>query len=343
MLQACGSAFLAQIACFFTFITISLDNVDGNVVRDFDFDRGRRVIGGDEIEIGEWPYLVRLRGEIPSRVLFGVPVSYSNYYCGGSIIDERWVVTAAHCVKQFSYPENVMTPELWHAKVGNIQAQDNFYDDLVHWVGRMTNVEALQTWNVHATKIIVHPNYSEAASWRNDIAMFKLAKPLPVYDHPHIGKVTLPPPNVGRSWPADGDECIMKGWGCTKKGGYIENIARAATLPKVSDSECNRVYSVSSDTRLCAGYRLQNQGICSGDSGGPLVCRYNGNYTLAGIASFTSAQSPESFPGVFTRVSEYIDWIEDVIIDDLYQEHFSEDNMTVDKKSPWDIFSINAA
>ena len=56
---------------------------------------------------------------------------------------------------------------------------------------------------------------------------------------------------------------------------------------------------------------------------------------------FLLFQSPESFPGVFTRVSEFIEWIEDVIIDDMYQEHFSEDNTTGDKKSPWDIFNID--
>ena len=54
-------------------------------------------------------------------------------------------------------------------------------------------------------------------------------------------------------------------------------------------------------------------GICPGDSGGPLVCQYRDRWLQAGVASYTSGQHPGRLPGVFTRVSYYVDWIESTV------------------------------
>lgn len=91
----------------------------------------------------------------------------------------------------------------------------------------------------------------------------------------------------------------------------MSNIARSTILPILPREAC--IFKFISNTRLCAGYNFANSGICPGDSGGPLVCGYEqGNERLwvqAGVASYTSAIKPDSVPGVFTRVSQYTDWI----------------------------------
>ena len=59
--------------------------------------RGKRVIGGTEFAAGKWPWLVSLQGKIPTLTFFGFPIAYHKVYCGGSLLNERWLMTAAHC------------------------------------------------------------------------------------------------------------------------------------------------------------------------------------------------------------------------------------------------------
>ncbi|KAK2150644.1 hypothetical protein LSH36_397g02037 [Paralvinella palmiformis] len=64
--------------------------------------RVRRVIGGEEFNAGKWPWLVSLQGRIPDLTFFGIPLSWKTYYCGASIINDRWIMTAAHCFQEIN-------------------------------------------------------------------------------------------------------------------------------------------------------------------------------------------------------------------------------------------------
>ncbi|KAK2150643.1 hypothetical protein LSH36_397g02016 [Paralvinella palmiformis] len=188
-------------------------------------------------------------------------------------------------------------------------------DKFIGWFASVLEFDELRSWYLHANLIVIHPDYSRDELWHNDIALLRLEEPVPVSaTHiPEIQAAKLPKQGETR-FPMDGQNCIMKGWGCTMNGGIVSSIAREVELPKVSDSDCTRYWSVNTIDRLCAGYNLAAMGICSGDSGGPLVCQNRDlDWIQVGIASFTSANNPGNVPGVFTRVSNYVTWIEDTI------------------------------
>ncbi|KAK3754629.1 hypothetical protein RRG08_020616 [Elysia crispata] len=98
------------------------------------------------------------------------------------------------------------------------------------------------------------------------------------------------------------------------EGGSPSSRAREIQVPIYSFDMCYTHFRLStSDKQLCAGYLNRNIGICRGDSGSPLVCKSGSQHTLAGVVSFGSADNPDSFPAVFTRVQSYVQWINDVI------------------------------
>jgi len=279
-------------------------------------DTLKRVIGGETIARGEWPWLVLLHGDIPTRTFWGVTISSADVYCGGSLLNDRWVLSAAHCFVSDSLGSKAKEPRYWEAKMGDVDLEMGIIDSIFNWFDDKFDDDALLEWEIDATKIIIHPSYNPDQKWLNDIALVKLEEDVPSgsVEQPHVQAVTLPDPETELSWPADGTECVMKGWGCTQAGGGVSDYAMAIEIPKVNDASCGSMWGISTDSRICAGHNLQTIGICPGDSGGPLVApRDDGTWVQIGIASFTSASRPGQYPGVFTRVAYYEPWIRETI------------------------------
>ncbi|XP_051560293.1 transmembrane protease serine 3 [Myxocyprinus asiaticus] len=222
-----------------------------------------RIVGGNVSSTGQVPWQVSLH--------------YQNQHlCGGSIISDRWIVTAAHCVYGFAQPM------LWSVHAGVIDQP-------------VSGSEALSV-----EEIIYHTSYKpEGLSY--DIALIKLKLPLSFNDQ--VVPICLP--SYGENFEA-GQMCLISGWGATQDGGEASVSLHTAQVPLLSSGECRRPGLSSWD--ICAGYLEGGAGTCQGDSGGPLACR-GSLWTLVGAASWAQSCGQENKPGVYTSITQALMWI----------------------------------
>ncbi|XP_012682413.1 chymotrypsin B-like [Clupea harengus] len=228
-----------------------------------------RIVNGEEAVPHSWPWQVSLQQ--PSGF----------HFCGASLVNENWVVTAAHC--------NVRTS---HKVV--LGEHD-----------RGSSGEATQTMKVQ--KVFTHPEWNPRTI-NNDIALIKLASPVSMSSH--VGPVCL-------AETADaftpGTTCVTSGWGLTRHNAmFTPNQLQQAALPLLSSEQCKTHWgSQISDVMICAG--ADGASSCMGDSGGPLVCQKDNAWTLVGIVSWGSSRCSTTTPAVYARVTELRAWVDQIL------------------------------
>jgi len=222
---------------------------------------GARIVGGDEAVPHSWPHQVGLFID-------------DMYFCGGSIISDEWVLTAAHCMDGAGYVEVVMGAH-------NIREEE---DTQVRMISR--DFFTHETWN--------------SFTLRDDLALIKL--PEKITFNANIQAVSLPSSDV-----SVGTIVTPTGWGLdSDEASAISRVLRQVDVPIMSNSECNSYYGIVKDGHICID-SSGGKGTCNGDSGGPL----NKNGMTYGITSFgSSAGCEKGYPDAFTRVYHYLDWIE---------------------------------
>jgi len=240
-----------------------------------------RIFGGSTTDKNEYPWMARIIS------------TYSNgrrYGCGGSLISNKWVVTAAHCVQKEKYG---IAKEIFLG-LGQHDSSSNAKGEKVE-------------------KVIVHENYIRK-NLQNDIALLKLQQPVDFNKYSHIRPICLPSNSSEKYW---GSRAIVAGWGKTGENEGPSNVLLEANVTVLSNIECTKFHR--HDSVICAkttGEGNTVQGHCSGDSGGPLITRREGqtSYTLIGVVSWTIVPFTcmnESNPGGFAEITHFLQWIKD--------------------------------
>ncbi|XP_043277366.1 trypsin-1-like [Venturia canescens] len=247
------------------FVFLALVAVSQGVPLERSF--GGRIVNGEDAEVGEIPFQVSLQ------------TSYGFHFCGGSVLTENYVVTAAHCVAG-KEAENVKVI------AGTVDLEK---PHSIHYV----------------KKIIIHADYDPSHSWSNDIAVLKVNEPFVVSKT--IAYATLP---MHSEEFAPGVVAVASGWGRLWEGGDTPTKLQRTDVKISSPEYCNKVNSDAGypvyEGHICAHDPDVKTGPCHGDSGGPLVV----DGKLVGLASWVISCASTKYPTVYTKVSQYVDWLE---------------------------------
>ncbi|EDM15465.1 rCG64415 [Rattus norvegicus] len=156
---------------------------------------------------------------------------------------------------------------------------------------------------VNAAKIIKHPNFIRK-TLNNDIMLIKLSSPVKL--NSRVATVALP-----SSCAPAGTQCLISGWGNTLSFGVNEpDLLQCLDAPLLPQADCEASYPGKiTDNMVCAGFLEGGKDSCQGDSGGPVVC----NGELQGIVSWGDGCALPNTPGVYTKVCNYVDWIQETI------------------------------
>ncbi|XP_023287914.1 trypsin-1-like [Orussus abietinus] len=241
-------------------------------------NKNNRIVGGVETLEIQYPWMTAL-------------MYRGRFYCGGSLISSRYVLTAAHCVEGFQ--KSLITIRL-----------------LEH--NRNTSHSRVMEYKVQ--EVIRHGAYS-TVNYNNDIALLKIAEDLK-FSGP-LRPVCLP--ERGKTF--SGEMAIVTGWGALEEGGVGSSTLQEVTVPILSNAECRATKYPArriTDNMLCAGFTEGSKDSCQGDSGGPLHVVNETVHHIAGVVSWGEGCAQPNYPGVYSRVNRFLSWIERNTADSCY-------------------------
>ncbi|BFG02060.1 trypsin I-P1 [Drosophila madeirensis] len=236
-----------------------------------------KVVGGYSIAIEEVPFQISVRRRTMHEKAYGL-----GLICGGALISQRVACSAAHCyaVNNTHNPVRYHDPSMFVVVAGST---------LIDQADRHTKEYLLQ-------QIIAHKAYN-ASSLENDIALLFL--------NGYVSWQSRAVRAIPLSTKAltEGTTCLINGWGKVTMVGKSASLQQAP-VPILNKSLCRAIYMLPV-SQLCAGFMQGGIDACQGDSGGPLIC----DGQLAGIISWGVGCADPGFPGVYTNVSHFVDWI----------------------------------
>lgn len=244
------------------------------------------IVGGSPAKPREFPHM--------ALIGFGEPEEI-DWACGGSLLSDRWVLTAGHCSQTRSGPAR-------HIRLGEFnKASTN--DD-----ARPEDFTVVQN--------VAHPEYKSSSTY-NDIALLQTDRPAKL--SPWVRPICLPTQRAIKEHSA-----IASGWG---RIGYLDegsDTLLKVTLALFPHSQCAESYTTNrrlqngivDNTQLCAGSHDSEKDTCQGDSGGPLQVFHPNQYcmySIIGVTSFGKGCGLAGTPAVYTRVYTYVPWIENIV------------------------------
>ncbi|XP_038067010.1 uncharacterized protein LOC119737019 isoform X2 [Patiria miniata] len=232
-----------------------------------------RIVNGQDASLGEWPWMLAVLDED------------FNHRCGATLISNRWAITAGHCVGVSAW---VLAGVLDLSNLGS------------HYqLAKVSQATAHQLYDDNEQYDVSH-----------DIAVLKLETPLEFNDY--VRPACL---NAAQNETEIYQNCYATGWGALQEGGSVfPDILQEVVLPLIPLENCTAflqdLYLITK-YMVCAGYEEGGKDSCQGDSGGPLVCKDSDNrWQLIGATSFGLGCARPGRPGVYSRVSQYLDFIQ---------------------------------
>ncbi|XP_068244025.1 CLIP domain-containing serine protease B4-like [Palaemon carinicauda] len=258
-----------------------------------------RIFGGQEAPINGYPWIVAMGY---SEIGFG----NIQYHCAGSIINERYILTAAHCVS----PSVLNLKKLEIITIGEWDLATSRDCQRTS-----TGLElcAPPSKNFTYEEIVIHPKYNTRAPYSDDIALIRLSSPID-FSTKWVHPICLPPHGMNLQRLVGDREAVVAGWGTTESGQGSSRLLHVLLPPETVDF-CNHTYGGKMvKGQVCFGGHL-GQDSCAGDSGGPLILGGPGDqppFLQIGIVSYgPSTCGLDSVPGVYTSVSDYREWIDE--------------------------------
>jgi len=307
--------------------------------------REQRIVGGKDALPGEFPFTALL-GRKGKRRVSGVTFDVNQFSCGGTLINLRYVVTAAHC-----HHRTLKRKQISLVRLGEYEVTDRNQTDC-SGPRRDFCLEFPQDFNIKPDDVILHPGYGKERQDKivntiNDIALIRLPRTasenlavrvvcLPL--QPKVAALQLNVPDI-REGLASYYPTVV-GWGHTQGdpfnrtfSGSKERVAspiqQKLAVPVVTSETCSeKLFGfISRPDQICAGGEI-GKDSCGGDSGGPLYMRYiiegqkksayfdnSKPWYLLGIVSFGTKTCGSGNPAIYTRVESFIPWIQETIRD----------------------------
>jgi len=251
------------------------------------FDSGQE----GEADMAEWPWHAAIL-EKPQDL----------YVCGSTLLDESWILTAAHCVDDYLPFLDSGIGEILKVRLGEYDVS--------------TTAEPLRHEEFNISDIVVHPGFNNS-TLVHDIALLRLDKP--AKRKQNIDVVCMPQRELDIQSDPELTQCYVTGWGRRTETSEHSLILKEIAVPLWTHDSCNGALQaqfgpayILPTTTICAG--AEGRDACDGDGGGPLVCEKGGQWYQVGIVSFGIGCGRRNVPGVYTSVKEYSDWIENIIL-----------------------------
>lgn len=267
---------------------VSLTSLDGSVCgKQAITPKSRltsRIFGGSDATAHSWPWMV-IFYQIVKCATTTSSSSLCYSICGGTIINRNYVLTAAHCINTTVDSDMVIIAGM-------------------HKQSLTTETNTRQVRSV--SRVHIHPQY-EMTYYSNDIALLRVNTSFTYTDY--VQPACLPVTD-----PADDDEVIIVGWGTNRLGGQVSDTLKQAYSNVIGN--CKPYWAqVQNSLQICIANTDSGDSACHGDSGGPLLSLNNGQYVVAGVASYgytCNTAGVNSLPNVYTRVSSYKAWIKSI-------------------------------
>lgn len=256
------------------FPNVTLKEMSSDIQQGAVLSEDGRIVGGDLEKVGGSPWTALIRRA-------------DGYgFCGGTLVSERWIVSAAHCFHQ---------TQADHITIGGV-------DKLraVKWEQK-----------IKVCKVLIHPHFHHY-TFDSDLALVLLQTPVVL--NPTALPACLPDRHLSVSLLRKDMMGVVSGWGTTHYLGRSSRFLRKVALPVVNHRTCVlSTEQVVTENMFCAGYVDSSRDSCSGDSGGPFVVHFKGVWYLTGVVSWGERCATRGKYGVYTRLGNFLNWMQETM------------------------------